>query len=255
MGIDPLELRRRNLVPPSAMPYTNAVGQVYDSGEYAENMDRALEIADWDGFQRAAEAAPRAARLLGRGFANYVESSIGAPKERAEIEVKPEGTVEVVIGTQPSGQGHETSFAQVVADLIEVPVETVSIILGDTDIVSVGGGSHSGPLHAPRRHRLAMAARRSRRRRARAAPPTCSMGQRQRVFETAAFARATGTSRHRAVRACRKRTLRRKRRAARASCATTRCTTPVFPNGAAVCEVEVDPDTGHVADHPLCDGR
>src|SRR5690606_3147230 len=92
---------------------------------------------------RKAEAATRG-KLLGRGFANYVESSIGTPKERAEIEIKDDGTVEVVIGTQPSGQGHETSFAQVVADMLQVPVEKVWIVIGDTDIVSVGGGSHSG---------------------------------------------------------------------------------------------------------------
>src|SRR5687767_14824432 len=144
MGIDPLKLRRMNLISPAAMPYTNAVGQVYDSGEYRKNMDRTLEIADWDGFEERRKNAAARGKLLGRGFANYVESSIGNPKERAEIEVKPEGVVEVVIGTQPSGQGHETSFAQVVADLIEVPVEKVSILLGDTDVVSVGGGSHSG---------------------------------------------------------------------------------------------------------------
>src|SRR4029079_18563032 len=83
-------------------------------------------------------------KLLGRGLANYVESSIGAPNEQARITVQPEGRVDVVIGTQPSGQGHETSFAQGVSDLLHVPVESVKIILGDTDVVKVGGGSHSG---------------------------------------------------------------------------------------------------------------
>src|SRR5207244_12627796 len=83
-------------------------------------------------------------KLLGLGLSNYVESSIGSPKERTEITVKPNGTVDVVIGTQPSGQGHETSFAQVVADLIAVPVQCINIIIGDTDIGTVGGGSHSG---------------------------------------------------------------------------------------------------------------
>ena len=144
LGMDPLELRRKNLVPSSAMPYRNAVGQIYDSGEYEKNMDRVLELADWAGFPARKREAAKRGKLLGFGLANYVESSIGTPKERAEIEVKPEGAIEVVIGTQPSGQGHETSFAQVVADLIEVPVDKVTIVLGDTDIVSVGGGTHSG---------------------------------------------------------------------------------------------------------------
>jgi carbon-monoxide dehydrogenase large subunit len=144
LGIDRIRLRRKNLVRPKAMPYRNAVGMTYDSGTYEANMDLAMEIANWQGFKERKRAAKKRGRLLGLGLANYVESSIGAPRERTEITVRPEGKVDVVIGTQPSGQGHETSFAQVVADLIAVPVETIHIIMGDTDIVSVGGGSHSG---------------------------------------------------------------------------------------------------------------
>src|SRR5712692_2378456 len=106
LGMDRIELRRRNLISPDAMPYRNAVGMNYDSGRYEENMDWAMEIADWKGFeQRRREAAARG-KLLGRGLANYVESSIGAPNEQARITVRPEGKVDVVIGTQPSGQGH-----------------------------------------------------------------------------------------------------------------------------------------------------
>ena len=122
MGIDRIKLRRKNLVASKAMPYTNAVGAPYDSGQYEANMDLALAIADRDGFKARRKAAAKRGRLLGLGLANYVESSIGAPKERVEITIKPEGRVAVVIGTQPSGQGHETSFAQVVADLLAVPV-------------------------------------------------------------------------------------------------------------------------------------
>ncbi|HEX3503437.1 MAG TPA: xanthine dehydrogenase family protein molybdopterin-binding subunit [Xanthobacteraceae bacterium] len=143
LGFDRFELRRRNLVRPEQMPYTNAVGSIYDSGEYEKNMDRALALGDWTGFPaRRAEAKSRG-KLLGFGFANYVESSIGSPKERADLIVRKDG-IEVVIGTQPAGQGHETSFAQVTADLLGVPFEQVKITLGDTDIVSAGGGTHSG---------------------------------------------------------------------------------------------------------------
>jgi aerobic carbon-monoxide dehydrogenase large subunit len=143
LGVDRLELRRRNLVRPEQMPYQNAVGSIYDSGEYEKNMDRALSLGDWQGFPaRRAEAKSRG-KLLGLGFANYVESSIGSPKERADLVVR-QSMIEVVIGTQPAGQGHETSFAQVTADLLGVPFEQVKITLGDTDIVSAGGGTHSG---------------------------------------------------------------------------------------------------------------
>lgn len=144
LGFDPIELRRKNLVSSDQMPYPNAVGMTYDSGEYAKSMDMAMELADWDGFAaRKAEAESRGL-LLGRGFANYVESSIGTPREQAEIHVKADGGIDLVIGTQPSGQGHETSFAQVAAEWLGVPVETVTVIVGDTDVVKVGGGSHSG---------------------------------------------------------------------------------------------------------------
>ena len=144
LGIDRVSLRRRNLVRPKAMPYRNAVGMLYDSGRYEENMDLAMHLADWDGFKARKREAKKRGKLLGLGLANYVESSIGSPKEQARIKISPDRRVEVIIGTQPAGQGHETSFAQVIADLIAVPVETVHILLGDTDVVKAGGGTHSG---------------------------------------------------------------------------------------------------------------
>ena len=119
------------------------VGSIYDSGEYEKNMDRVLELGDFAGFPARRADAKSRGKLLGLGFANYVESSIGSPKERADLIVR-KNIIEVVIGTQPAGQGHETSFAQVTADLLAVPFEQVKITLGDTDIVSAGGGTHSG---------------------------------------------------------------------------------------------------------------
>jgi carbon-monoxide dehydrogenase large subunit len=144
LGFDRIELRRKNLIASDVMPYRNAMDTRYDSGTYETNMDLAMRLADWDGFEVRREAAMARDKLLGRALSNYVESSTGAPKERTEITVKPEGAVDVVIGTQPSGQGHETSFAQVVSDMLRVPVAVINIIMGDTDLVSLGGGSHSG---------------------------------------------------------------------------------------------------------------
>ena len=115
----------KNLIKPKAMPYRNAVGMLYDSGTYEANLDLALDIADGDGFPARKREAKKRGRLLGLGIAAYVESSIGSPSERTQITVQPEGRVDVVIGTQPSGQGHETSFAQVVSDLLAVPGERV----------------------------------------------------------------------------------------------------------------------------------
>ena len=105
LGIDRIALRRKNLVRPKDMPYRNAVGMLYDSGRYEENMDWAMELAEWKQFPARRRAAARRGKLLGLGLANYVESSIGAPREQARITVRPEGHVDVVIGTQPSGPG------------------------------------------------------------------------------------------------------------------------------------------------------
>jgi carbon-monoxide dehydrogenase large subunit len=144
LGLDPAALRRRNLIPPEAQPYANPLGVTYDSGRYAEAMDTALALAGWSGFPaRRAEARQRG-RWRGIGVANYVEITSGAPRERAEITILPEGGVELVMGTMSSGQGHETSFAQLVTEWLGVPFDSIVYIAHDTARVAAGGGSHSG---------------------------------------------------------------------------------------------------------------
>ena len=143
-GFDRVELRRRNLLTPKELPYTNPFGMVYDSGDYHDAFGKALVLGDWAGFPgRRAEARKRG-RLRGIGVANYVDTATGVPRERAEIVVRLDGHVDVVIGTISNGQGHETSFAQLVTEWLGVPIENVRIVTGDTDIVKVGGGTHSG---------------------------------------------------------------------------------------------------------------
>jgi aerobic carbon-monoxide dehydrogenase large subunit len=143
-GFDRIELRRRNLLTSAELPYTNPFGMVYDSGDYQDAMKRVLKRSDWAGFAaRRAEAKTRG-RCRGIGVANYVDTATGAPRERAELTVHAEGRVDVVIGIVSNGQGHETSFAQLVHEWLGVPIDDVRIIAGDTDIVSVGGGTHSG---------------------------------------------------------------------------------------------------------------
>lgn len=243
LGFDKLELRRMNLIPPSAMPYTNAVGSVYDSGEYEKNMDRALEISEWATFDARKAEAARRGKLLGRGFANYVESSIGTPKERAEIEIKDEGNIEVVIGTQPSGQGHETSFAQVVADMIQVPVEKVWIVLGDTDIVSVGGGSHSGRSMRHAGTVMAMASADLLAEGRKRAAELFGSAEDEVGFEGGVF-KLVDSNRTIDIFELGRRT--RSTHGPLRVVRDNEMHTPVYPNGAAVCEVEVDRETGHV---------
>ena len=142
-GFDRLELRRRNLVRPEAMPYRNPLGLVYDSGDYPASLQRATELADWAGFeQRRAEARQRG-RYRGIGIAMSVELNTGAPRERAEMTIDPAGAVELVLGTMSAGQGHETSFAQIVCEWLGVQPQQVKLVTGDTDRVQAGGGSAS----------------------------------------------------------------------------------------------------------------
>ena len=249
LGIDRVELRRKNLIRPEAMPYRNAVGMTYDSGRYQESMDRAMEIADWKGFEQRRREAAKRGRLLGRGLANYVESSIGAPNEQARITVRPQRRVEVVIGTQPSGQGHETSFAQVISDLLRVPVESVKIILGDTDVVKVGGGSHSGrsmrhaatvfakalPELVARGKKVAAAILGSMPDHIEFSDGRFSARETNRTFDFLDLAEEA--ARHE---------LPQELKDGIAVVTDNEMHDPVFPNGCAICEVEVDPQTGDV---------
>lgn len=154
-GIDPAELRRRNFVPEDAFPYQTPVALQYDTGNYQATLDKAMEMIDYAGFEgRRAEAAARG-KLRGIGIASYIEAcgiapsavvgSLGARAglyESAQVRVHPTGTVSVFTGTHSHGQGHETTFAQLVSDKLGVPYENVEIVHGDTDKIQFGMGTY-----------------------------------------------------------------------------------------------------------------
>jgi aerobic carbon-monoxide dehydrogenase large subunit len=142
-GFDRVALRRRNLIPPSAFPYKNPQGIIYDNGTYRAVMERAMELGDWKGFKKRRAEARKRKRLRGIGLCCYLETTGGYPRERADITVQPQGRVDVVVGTLSSGQAHETTFAQCVAEWLGVPFDDVHVNESDTDIVKEGGGSHS----------------------------------------------------------------------------------------------------------------
>ena len=122
-GFDRVALRRRNLVTEKELPYKNPFGVEYDNGDYIGGMDIALRLGDWAGFKRRRAEAKKRGKYRGIGVGNYVDISTGVPREKAEITVKPDGTVELVIGIVSQGQGHETSFAQLVTEWLGVPIE------------------------------------------------------------------------------------------------------------------------------------
>jgi carbon-monoxide dehydrogenase large subunit len=125
------------------MPYRNPLGLVYDSGDYPASLQRAAELGDWAGFEARRTEARRRGRHRGIGIAASIELNTGAPRERAEMTIDPAGTVELVLGTMSAGQGHETSFAQIVAEWLGVEPDQVRLVTGDTDRVQAGGGSAS----------------------------------------------------------------------------------------------------------------
>ncbi|MEO1092688.1 MAG: xanthine dehydrogenase family protein molybdopterin-binding subunit [Pseudomonadota bacterium] len=139
MGVDRTKLRAQNFVPTNAMPFTTAVGEVYDSGAFAEVMERSMERADWAGFESRRHAVPGKRR--GIGMCYYIESTMGDPNESADVRFEDDGTVSVAVGTQSNGQGHETAYAQVLNDKLGIPLENVRLVQGDSDRIASGGGT------------------------------------------------------------------------------------------------------------------
>jgi carbon-monoxide dehydrogenase large subunit len=133
-GIDRIELRRRNFVRPEQMPYTNAMAQVYDVGEFEKIMDEGLDLADWSGFEKRAAQSRAHGKVRGLGISTFLEWTSGmAFEERVTVEVKADGVIEVFSAVNQMGQGIATTLAQLVVDVFGVPIDKVRVVLGDTD--------------------------------------------------------------------------------------------------------------------------
>ena len=141
MGIDRVELRRRNHIQPDQMPYSAPSGMVYDSGNFPEILDRALGMADWDGFPARRTASRRAGKLRGRGIGQYLEVTAPPQQEMGGIRFEADGTVTIITGTLDYGQGHASPFAQVLCDRLGVPFDKVRLLQGDSDQLIAGGGT------------------------------------------------------------------------------------------------------------------
>ena len=143
LGNDRLRIRQANVIAKKKLPYSTASGLLYDSGDFAGNMKRMIEAADWKGFAARKRESKKRGKLRGIGISNYLETPVGIPHERVEVTVLATGKVELAVGTQSTGQGHETSFAQVMADLLGVHPEDIIFIGGDTAKIPSGSGTHS----------------------------------------------------------------------------------------------------------------
>ena len=248
-GFDRVALRRRNLVRAAQMPYRNPVGLVYDSGDYAAAQDRAVELADWAGFEARRAEARRRGRYRGIGLSNYLELNTGAPRERAFITVRPDDRIDVVIGTLSSGQGHETSFAQCVSEWLGVGFEQVRVIAGDSDVATYGGGSHSGRSMRQAGVVMSKAVNQIVERGRRLAAWMLEAAEPDLEFAAGRFT-VKGTDRalglFQVAAATRRRDAPEWAREPLAGACQEVNSIPSYPYGCAVCEVEVDTETGAV---------
>lgn len=241
-GMDRVELRRRNFIPPASLPWTSMINTRYDSGEFAANMDAAMKLADWDGFAERRADARRRGRLRGIGIGNYIETATGIPPERAVVTVLPEGCVDLVIGTQASGQGHETSFAQLMVEWLGIPFDDVLLRTGDTDFVVMGSGSHSsrsmrlGGLLLGRATETVIARGKA------VAARVLEAAESDITYAEGRFTVA-GTDRALGLYEAAAAAMEDEKLSADAEITTM---LPTFPNGCHVSEVEIDPETGDV---------
>jgi aerobic carbon-monoxide dehydrogenase large subunit len=244
IGIAPDALRRRNLIKPRALPYTTPTGKIYDSGDFAGTMARAQVLVDWSGFNKRAAQSKRAGRLRGIGLATYIEACGGNGPETATMRLDRDGGVTVLIGSQSSGQGHATSYAQIVADQLDLAPEKVRVVQGDTDAIASGagtGGSSSIPVGgvsvdrasrtlADQIKRIAAEALEAAAGDLEIAGGTVRVAGTDRIISFADLAAHPQAS------------LERLRAASDFA-----PDQPTFPNGTHIAEVEIDPDTGSTA--------
>ncbi|MEZ2406421.1 xanthine dehydrogenase family protein molybdopterin-binding subunit [Bosea sp. RCC_152_1] len=148
-GKTPDAVRAQNFVKPSEMPHKTQTGPVYDSGEFEGHMRHAMQVADWKGFKARHKAAAKAGKIRGIGMASYIEACGGGGPESSTVILEKDGMVTVLIGTQSNGQGHETAYSQLVSQHLDIPMDRIRVVQGDTDRVETGsgtGGSRSIPV-------------------------------------------------------------------------------------------------------------
>ena len=252
-GIDALEIRRRNLIARHELPYRNWKGLSIDSGDFVANLDEAARRADWNGFAARRRESENRGLRRGRGVSYYFEASGGPPgTEPTKIRFTDNGAVEVYLATQSNGQGHETTFAQLVSDRLGVPFESVIIRQGDTDHGVSGGGTVGSRSLQTAGNAMALAMETIVTKGRVAAGQVLQAGGAEMAFEVAeGIGRffVTGTSRAITVTELAV-TLKRERLPGFENGldeAASFDSPPTFPNGCHICEVEVDPETGTVA--------
>jgi aerobic carbon-monoxide dehydrogenase large subunit len=250
LQIDPIELRRRNVIPEAKMPYKTALGPFYDCGQFGRNLEIALEASDYAGFAARREASRARGMLRGIGLANSIEQAAGPTPEYAEVRFNPSGSALLLMGTKTHGQGHETVFKQILCGKLGIDPKEVQFIDGDTDRVAFGMGSNGSRSMVTGGSALTLAAQKVIDKGKKLAAHLLEAAEADIEFADAKF-NVVGTDRGMTL----KQVVAAAFQPARlppgmepglyehATYAPKRDT---FPNGCHVCEVEVDPDTGVV---------
>ncbi|MBV9775561.1 MAG: xanthine dehydrogenase family protein, partial [Acetobacteraceae bacterium] len=251
LGVDPIELRRRNIIKPAAMPFKAPLGPFYDCGAFEANMDTALDASAYAAFPARREESRARGRLRGIGLANAIEQAAGPTPEYAEIRFNPSGSALLLMGTKTHGQGHETAFKQILHERLGIDPSEVRFIDGDTDRVAFGMGSNGSRSMVTGGSALTLAAAKVVEKGKRLAAHLLEVDVADIAFDGDRFAVA-GTDRALAL----KEVARAAFQPARLppgmepglyEHATYAPTHDTFPNGCHVAEVEVDPETGQVA--------
>jgi aerobic carbon-monoxide dehydrogenase large subunit len=250
VGVAPQELRRRNFIKPEAMPYSTPLGLNYDSGDFARNMDQALAAAELAGFSARRAAAYARGRYRGLGHAVYIEQSGFPPDEFAELRFDQSGTLTILMGTQSSGQGHQTAYTQLAVESLGVAPDKVRVLQGDTAAVSFGrgtGGSRSLPVGGAS---LAQAADKLIAKGRRIAAHLFEAAEADVEFADGVFT-VTGTDRRLGIEEVARAAFNPAQQAPGVEPGFDETghfapPQPTFPNGCHVCEVEIEPETGHI---------
>jgi carbon-monoxide dehydrogenase large subunit len=259
LGVDRVELRRKNLIPPSAMPYKTSITFTYDCGEFEKGMDKALKLSDWSGFPVRKKTSLEKGKLRGIGISNAIERAAAPGIEYAEVRFEPGGSATLMVGTKNQGQGHETMYRQIAHERLGLAPEDLRVIDGDTDAVAFGAGSAGSRSAVIGGTALWLAADKIIAKGKRLAAHMLEAAEADVGFANGRFSIA-GTDRGLSM-----------KEVAKASFAfaslpkgfapglfesATWCPPQeTFPNGTHVCEVEIDPDTGTVtlADYTVVD--
>ena len=254
LGIDRLEIRRRNIIPSAAMPYRTSLLFTYDSGDFEHNMVQASALADWTGFEGRRAQAKANGRLRGIGIANSIEQAggpYGAPwEERADIRFDPSGGITVMVGTMSNGQGHETVFSRLVSQRLGVPIDTIRFVQGDTDVVPFGRGTFGSRSMMTAGSALDEACNRVIAKARRIAGHLLETGETDFAFSEGRFV-IDGTDRSISLLDVVRASFSVHRLPADVDGGLDQAAVfaprePTYPNACHIAEVEVDPDTGHV---------